>query len=210
VVAVPNGPHGYGRNPFTAPACSVSMASSPRGRQLMTDTEVQETTAEGQPAADARQDMLDTSLRRAKYAQDELIELLHVAQDIYGYLSDDVLLHLARELKLPPSMVYGVATFYHLFTFERPGRHGCTVCTGTACFVKNADAVVAAVRDTFGVLPGETTPDRMLSLTTSRCLGACSLAPVVVIDGTVHGEETPESTVERLRQAMAADEEDAV
>jgi bidirectional [NiFe] hydrogenase diaphorase subunit len=156
---------------------------------------------------DARGEMLDKSIRRARYAQDELIELLHVAQDIYGFLSEEVLEHLARELKLPPSLVYGVATFYHLFTFERPGRHACTVCTGTACFVKDADGIVAAVRDRYEVLPGSTSDDGSLSLTTARCLGSCGLAPVVVVDGTVLAHQTPATALAQLGRAMEQEAE---
>ncbi|MGB5167170.1 MAG: NAD(P)H-dependent oxidoreductase subunit E, partial [Acidimicrobiia bacterium] len=74
-------------------------------------------------------------MRRVQYGQDQLIETLHLAQEVFGYLDDGILLYLATALRLPPSMVYGVATFYHLFTFDAPGDHSCTVCTGTACFV---------------------------------------------------------------------------
>ena len=79
------------------------------------------------PSGDDRFALVDTHLRRVHDAQDQLIETLHVAQDVFGFLSDDVLLYVARALRLPPSMVYGVATFYHLFTFEPPGEHTCTV-----------------------------------------------------------------------------------
>ena len=155
-------------------------------------------------AVDGRLALVDKSLRRARYAQDELIELLHVAQDIYGSLSDDLLLHLAHELKLPPSMVYGVATFYHLFVFDPPGAHGCTVCTGTACFVKGADQIVEAVRSGFEVEIGQTTPDGQLTLTTGRCLGSCGLAPVVVLDGTVLGHQSAPDVVTAVSTALAA------
>ena len=96
------------------------------------------------PSGDNRFELVDKQLKRGRYAQDQLIETLHVAQDVFGYLSEDILIYVARALRLPPSMVYGVATFYHLFTFEPPGDHSCTVCTGTACFVKGADDIVRA------------------------------------------------------------------
>lgn len=145
---------------------------------------------------------LDAFLRRARYAQDQLIEALHVAQDLYGHLSDPVLLHLARELKLPASRVYGVATFYHLFSFDPPGAHTCTVCTGTACFVKGADAIVQAVGATYRVAPGDTTEDGDLGLNTARCLGSCGLAPVMVLDGQVRGHQSVEDALELIARAV--------
>lgn len=157
---------------------------------------------EAHPSGDERFALLDRSLRKARYAPDQLIELLHVAQEVFGHLSEDVLLYLARALRLPPSRVYGVATFYHLFTFEAPGAHSCTVCTGTACFVKGADAIVGAVTGAFHVQPGATTADDQLSLSTARCLGSCGLAPVVVIDGVVHGHEQPDSVTSALQDAL--------
>lgn len=152
---------------------------------------------------DERLALVDKALRRARYAQDELIELLHVAQDIYGSLSRDLLAHLARELKLPPSAVFGVATFYHLFTFDPPGDHSCTICTGTACFVKGADDLVEAVSTTFGVPAGQTSSDGRLTLTTGRCLGSCGLAPVVVLDGQVLAHQDIPTVLGELRALLA-------
>ena len=157
------------------------------------------------PSGDPRFGMLDKSLRRARHAQDQLIELLHVAQDIFGYLSDDVLLHLAHELRLPTSRVYGVATFYALFGFDPPGEHTCTVCTGTACFVKGADDIVRAMTDAFALIPGETSADGRLTVSTARCLGSCGLAPVTVLDGQVHGQQDAPSVIGAVRAALDAD-----
>jgi len=142
---------------------------------------------ESEPAVDERLAAIDAYVRRVHGAQDQLIQTLHVAQDVYGYLFDDVLLYVARALRLPPSMVYGVATFYHLFHFEPPGEHVATVCTGTACFVKGADAIAAELSSALAVPIGQTTADRRFTLGTARCLGSCGLAPVVVLDGQVHG-----------------------
>ena len=103
----------------------------------------------------------------------------------------DLLYYIAHGLKLPPSRVYGVATFYHFFTFAPKGKHTCVVCTGTACYVKGADRLAGAPsRDSWGPSPGKTTPDGQVSLSTARCLGACGLAPVVVYDGEVAGDQT--------------------
>jgi bidirectional [NiFe] hydrogenase diaphorase subunit len=143
------------------------------------------------PSGDKRFKLLEVAMRKHQFRPDALIEVLHAAQQLFGYLELDLLLFIARHLKLPPSRVYGVATFYHFFTLKPQGRHTCVVCTGTACYVKGADALLAAVRQQAGVSPGETTADGNLSVLTARCLGACGIAPAVVLDGTVKGHETP-------------------
>lgn len=159
--------------------------------------------ADTHPSGDDRFAVIDKHLKRTRYAQDQLIETLHIAQDVFGYLSEDVLMYVARSLRLPPSMVLGVATFYQLFTFEQPGEHTCTVCTGTACYVKGADDIVAGVTDAYGVLAGETTEDGVLTLKTARCIGSCSLAPMVLLDGVVIGNETPESVMAMVEEMIA-------
>ena len=157
------------------------------------------------PSGDNRFDLVDKHLKRARYEQDQLIETLHVAQDVFGFLSEDILIYVARALRLPPSMVYGVATFYHLFTFDPPGDHSCTICTGTACFVKGADDIVQVVADTYSVPAGETSEDGSLTLKTARCLGSCGLAPVVVFDGEVLGHQSTESTLELVAAAVGGE-----
>ena len=161
--------------------------------------------AEPHPSGDERFALLDKALRKARYQQDQLIEVLHAAQELFGFLSDEVLLYVARALRLPRSRVYGVATFYHLFTREPLGEHSCSVCTGTACFVKGADALVDALRREYGVSPGETTADGRFTLTTTRCIGACSLAPLVVVDDDVFGHLSLEEAVARVAEMLAAD-----
>lgn len=165
--------------------------------------------AAGHPSGDERFAIIDKSLTRGRYAQDHLIEVLHVAQDVFGYLSHDVLHYLARELRLPPSMVFGVATFYHLFSFDPPGAHTCTVCTGTACFVKGADGIVARLQETYAVAAGATTEDGDLTLFTARCLGSCGMAPVVVVDGEVRGHQTPDDASREVEAALAGPGGDA-
>ena len=86
-------------------------------------------------------------MKKHQFKQDALIEVLHKAQELFGYLEDDLLLFVAYQLKLPPSRVYGVATFYHFFTLKPKGEHTCVVCMGTACYVKGADKVLAAVEE---------------------------------------------------------------
>jgi bidirectional [NiFe] hydrogenase diaphorase subunit len=149
-------------------------------------------------STDARLARLDTTLKRHHFQPDALIEVLHAAQEIFGHLDHDLLHHVARGLKLPPSRVYGVATFYHLFTFAPKGRHTCVVCRGTACFVRGGDALLATVERAVGVHPGQTTPDGVISLDTARCVGTCGLAPLVVFDGAVFGHQTPDSVRRQL------------
>jgi bidirectional [NiFe] hydrogenase diaphorase subunit len=96
------------------------------------------------------------------------------------------------------SKVYGVATFYHFFTLKPQGEHTCVVCMGTACYIKGAPQVVAAISEKYQIQPGETTADGKLSLLTARCIGACGLAPAVVFDGEVAGKVTPEEALQRL------------
>ena len=157
------------------------------------------------PSGDSRFAVVDKHLKRRRYAQDQLIETLHIAQDVFGYLDDGILIYVARALRLPPSMVYGVTTFYQLFTFDPPGEHTCTVCTGTACFVKGADEIVGAVSQTYSVATGATTDDGRLTLKTARCLGSCGLAPVVLIDGEVTGSDGADAVLTALGELVAGE-----
>jgi bidirectional [NiFe] hydrogenase diaphorase subunit len=157
----------------------------------------------GHPSGDRRFKLLEVAMKRHQYRQDALIEVLHAAQGLFGYLELDLLHFVARRLKLPPSRVYGVATFYHFFTLKPQGRHVCVVCTGTACYVKGADGLIAAVSREAHVRPGETTADGRLSLLTARCLGACGIAPAVVLDSAVRGHETPEALLGQVKGWLA-------
>ncbi len=154
------------------------------------------------PSGDPRFSLIDRTLKRFSFEQDALIEVLHTAQEAFGYLSDDLLIYVAHQLKLPLSWVYGVATFYHFFTLTPQGEHNCIVCMGTACYVKRAAEIVAALQQEYCVNTGETTRDGSLSLSTARCLGSCGLAPVLVLDGEVLPRETPESTLIRVRERI--------
>ncbi len=152
------------------------------------------------PSGDKRFKVLDVTMKRYQFQQDCLIEVLHKAQELFGFLELDVLFYVARSLKLPPSRVYGVATFYHLFTLKPQGQHTCVVCMGTACFVRGAEQVLNAVQDLTGVRAGQTTPDKRVSLLTARCIGACGIAPAVVLDGQTTGHQTPENVLQRVKE----------
>lgn len=160
------------------------------------------TAKEAHPSGDPRFKLIDRTLKRFQYQQDALIEVLHTAQESFGFLEDDLLIYVAHQLKLPLSWVYGVATFYHFFSLKPQGEHSCTVCMGTACYVKQAAQIIAALRAEFGIEPGQTTPDNQLSLASARCLGSCGLAPVLVLDGEVMGRQTPEAVVAQVAKRL--------
>jgi len=115
----------------------------------------------------------------------DLVTVLQRVQDRYGYLPAPVLEEVARCAGVPPSRVYGVATFYAQFSTVPTGRHKVRVCQGTACHVRGGEEVLRAVQRELGIAPGETTPDLAFGLETVACLGACSLAPVMTVDGRV-------------------------
>jgi bidirectional [NiFe] hydrogenase diaphorase subunit len=154
------------------------------------------------PSGDNRFKILEATMKRHQYQPDALIEVLHKAQELFGYLSNDLLLHIAHSLKLPPSRVYGVATFYHFFALAPQGEHTCVVCLGTACYVAGAATLLAAAEHAAGIQAGATTPDNRLSLMTARCLGACGIAPAIVFDGAVRGHQSRELLLEQVRDAL--------
>lgn len=128
---------------------------------------------------------LQMVLAEKKTLQDPLIEILHAAQEIFGYLPLQVQEYIAEALKIPVSRVYGVVTFYNFFSMEPRGKNVINVCTGTACFVKGAARLIQMFEEELNLKIGETTEDGLFTLTSVRCVGACSLAPVFTI-----GEET--------------------
>ncbi len=156
------------------------------------------------PSGDNRFKIIDRTLKRFQYQQDALIEVLHTAQEAFGFLSDDLLIYVARQLKLPLSWVYGVATFYHFFSLKPQGEHNCTICLGTACYVKNAAELITTMRQAYGIEPGQMTSNHQLSVSTARCLGSCGLAPVVLLDGNIMGRALPEMLLAEVQNALNA------
>jgi len=131
-----------------------------------------------------------------------LIPILQDVQQTLGYLPGPALKAVAEFLNVPESSVYGVATFYAQFHLTRQGRHRIKVCQGTTCHVRGGSAVMRAVQARLGIGPGETTEDYMFSLERVACLGSCALAPMMVVDGKVHGRMTPRKA-ERILEALA-------
>ena len=152
------------------------------------------------PSDDKRWKLINAAMRRHGYHQSALIEVLHAVQSAFGYLEEDALEYVAGSMMLPPSLVYGVATFYHFFTLKPKGEHTCVVCTGTACYIKGAGDIIESVEERFGVGPGETAEDGSFSLLTARCVGACSLAPAVVYDGEVAGYQSYEDVINKIQE----------
>lgn len=155
------------------------------------------------PSDDKRWKIVDVTMRRNGYSGDALIETLHVVQDSFGYLDVPAMKFVANSLRVPLSKVYGVATFYHLFSLKPQGRHTCVICTGTACYIKGAGELLKGVREKYGVSPGQTTADNQLSMMSARCLGACGLAPAAVVDRAVLGKLSTEELLKRIEEAVS-------
>jgi len=137
--------------------------------------------------------------KKKPHPESQLIAILHKAQGLYGYLDRAVMDEVALEMNIPTAHIWGVATFYHYFNLKPKGKHTISVCLGTACFVKGADEVMKAVKDELKINLGETTADKLFTFQETRCLGACWLAPVMMIDDKIYGELTAKKTVEILR-----------
>jgi NADH-quinone oxidoreductase E subunit len=134
---------------------------------------------------------VDGVIKKYKKKPGSLIPVLEEVQEAIGYLPKPVMERVALGLKVPFSEVYGVVTFYSFFTMAPKGKHVVRCCLGTACYVRGGKRILETLTDTLKVQPGETTPDRNFSLETVRCLGACGLAPVVVVDEDTHRQMKP-------------------
>jgi NADH-quinone oxidoreductase subunit E len=143
-------------------------------------------------------EQLDDILSDYEGDASELIPILQAAQEKFGYLPEEVMAGIARFLKLPPSAVYGVSTFYAQFKLTPTGRRTVKVCRGTACHVRGADRILQEIEKKLGIKPGETTSDLAYSLETIACFGSCALAPVMVVDKTVYGRMTPPKAAQTL------------
>jgi NADH-quinone oxidoreductase subunit E len=146
--------------------------------------------------------LMDPVFERYRGQQGALIPVLQKAQGIYGYLPPEVMQLIAGRMGVALSKIYGVATFYSQFYLERRGKHVLHLCNGTACHVKGSPALATAVKEEFGVGPGETTQDRELTIETVYCLGSCALAPVAVLDGQVMGGVRRDALLKRVRKSI--------
>ena len=139
------------------------------------------------PTEDKRWRIVNGTMRKHGFSRDALIETLHTVQESFGYLDKPSLKFVADSLRVPLSQAYGVATFYHFFTLKPPGVHTCLICMGTACYIKGAGGLLNEAEAALGVKSGETTADGQASLMTARCIGSCSVAPAMVMDGETVG-----------------------
>ena len=133
-------------------------------------------------------DKLDNFIDSLPTKDGSLIQVLHHAQEIFGFLPKEVQLYIAQSLNIPPSKVYGVVSFYSYFTTEPKGKYKISVCLGTVCFVKGSDKILEQFEKELGIKVGETTDDLLFSLEGLRCVGACGLAPVVAVNDKVYGQ----------------------
>lgn len=158
---------------------------------------------------DNRKVMLEKIMKEHDYQESSLLEILHKAQELYGYIDKDLLAFVADSLKLPPSHVYGVAAFYNYFRLKKPGEHIVTTCMGTACYVKGGEEIISAVEREFKVERGNSTADGRLSLFITRCIGACAMAPSIVVDDEVIGKATKLAVIERIKFVLEAKKAEA-
>jgi bidirectional [NiFe] hydrogenase diaphorase subunit len=151
---------------------------------------------------DKRRLMLEKVLKDHNHQESALLEILHRAQEIYGFLDKDLLMDISGSLNIPPSHVFGVATFYSYFKLRKPGQHIVTGCLGTACYVKGVEKIMEAVEQEFNIRRGGSTPDGRLSLLVTRCIGACAMAPTIVVDDEVIGKATKEIVIQKIKDLL--------
>jgi len=143
-------------------------------------------------------------IEKHKDMQGALIPVLHEAQGIYGYLPYEVMRKIADGLGIPVAKVYGVVTFYSQFSLDKKGKYRINVCMGTACYVKGSADILNKFREELGIEVGECTEDGMFSLESCRCVGACGLAPVVMVNDDVYGKLVPEDVVGIIKKYAEA------
>ncbi len=143
---------------------------------------------------------LKSFIDRMRNVPGPLIQVLHRAQKIFGYLPEEVLVFISRELAIPLAKIYGVVTFYNFFRTKPVGKHIINVCLGTACHVRGAEKLIKALEEDLQIGVGDTTADRIFTLSAARCFGACGLAPAVMIDDEVHGRQTPQSIKKIIKE----------
>jgi NADH-quinone oxidoreductase E subunit len=143
---------------------------------------------------------LDSVFEKHRGEEGALIPVLQEAQEIYGYLSEELLAAIGKRLHIPLSRIFGVVTFYAQFYTTPRGRYTVRVCRGTACHVRGGKYVLKAVQQTLGIGEGETTPDFKFTFETVACLGACALSPVLLVNKNYYGKLTPAKVEQVLKQ----------
>ena len=152
-------------------------------------------------------DRLDAVLSTFEGEKDQLIPVLQRVQEEFGYLPEEAMLGIARHTRVPESAVYAVATFYAQFYLNPRGRQTVRVCRGTACHVRGGPLILEAVERELGIIEGETTPDLEYSLETVACIGACALAPTMVMNQNTYGKMTPNKVADVLSRKGKKEQE---
>ncbi len=129
-------------------------------------------------------------LNQYKQDKDNLIQILNEVQDKFGYIPDKSQLEISEYLQIPMAEIYGVITFYSRFTLKPKGKYSISICMGTACFVKGSEKILERAKEKLGIGEGETSKDGKFSIDTTRCVGACGLAPVFTVNKEVYGKAT--------------------
>lgn len=159
------------------------------------------------PENNPQYEALRLTLRVLKRDKGPLIEALHRAQEVFGYLPKEVLCFISKELNIPLSKIYGVVTFYHFFRTEPVAKYLINVCLGTACYVKGAEKVLKSLSKELGIDVGGTTSDKLFTLSTARCFGCCGLAPVIMINEDVYGNLNEERVKEIIKEYREKEKE---
>lgn len=163
--------------------------------------------------ADSEQALLDRVrqlLSSYKGQQGALIQALHTVQGVYGYLPLEVQRIVAEELDIPIAEVSGVTTFYSFFSDQPRGKHTIRICLGTACYVRGGVSIMDALQKQLGITVGNTTKDGMFTFEVARCIGACGLAPAMVIDTTIYPQVKPDDLAGIIESWYKKDEEEGV
>ncbi|SJZ32319.1 NADH-quinone oxidoreductase subunit NuoE [Selenihalanaerobacter shriftii] len=164
-----------------------------------TEEQIDKKTEESK-LSDEELNQIDKIIEENQGEEGILINVLHKVQKIVGYLPREIQIRVATGLDIPFSKVYSVVSFYSLFSTTPRGKYTIEICTGTACYVKGAEEVLKRIKDELKIEPGETTEDNLFTLETARCIGACGMAPVVVVGDDVHGRIEPDKVSDLLNQ----------
>lgn len=156
-----------------------------------------------------RFEKVEEILKKYDYRKDNLIKILLEVQKEYRYLPEEIINYIAVALDIPSAKIYGVATFYAQFSIKPKGQYSILVCDGTACHMAGSTTLIDAIKEELGIGPGEVTKDLLFSLDQVGCLGACALAPAMVINDEVYGNLTKERVKEIIRNLKEGEKEDA-
>ncbi len=161
-------------------------------RSFLVRIEEQEKKTVEIPEAEKKYIELDLVIEKSRNKNGSIIEILHNAQEIFSYIPREVQIYIAEKMGKPFSEIYGIVSFYSLFTMKLRGKYTIEICMGTACYVKGAEEILNKLKNKLDIEPGEISQDGKFTIETTRCIGACSLAPVVTINGDVYSKVNPD------------------